>query len=80
MISGNKVQETKMMKHSVLFQGMVCALLVCSAVYIRYRVNAEKDSCVQTAACGEKAPYCAELTLTDLAENVYGSVVGTSAR
>ena len=80
MISGNKAQETKMMKHSVLFQGMVCALLVCSAVYIRYRVNAEKDSCVQTAACGEKAPYCAELTLTDLSDKVYGSVVGSCAR
>lgn len=80
MISGNKAQEMKKMKHSVLFQGMVCALLVCSAVYIRYRVNAEKNLCVQAAVCGEKAPYCAELTLTDLAENIYESVVGASAR
>lgn len=60
--------EKSYRRHSRLWEILLCLLLLCGALYIRYRKGSD---CVptSTAIAGGKASYA--LTLSDLADELY---------
>lgn len=66
-MSAKRRKETGRLMASRLFQILICVVLLCGALYIRYR---QKVQSIPTFSAGQ-CVSSSGLTLTDLAEDLY---------